>query len=215
MNLLGVRGTAKYSGNEFDPRVYGDEQFSGRMPDIYESYARVLFDCFKPLSCVDVGCANGFVPEYLLRQGVDAFGIEGAEAAFRHMPEGIRQRVYRLDLRADWTQFFFEEIRRKFEVVNFTEVAEHLRVEHEEVMLRNVRMLTGKFLILSWSDEWCPYRGTERQEHFNPRPKKYVKKRLEGMGFSWSEALTREFNDRIRRLDVYEHWKDNIMVFSV
>ena len=95
------------------------------------------------------------------------------------MPESIKSRVHQLDLRENWSGYFYGNIKRKFEVVNFTEVAEHLRPEHEDVMINNVKMLVGKFLVMSWSDEWCPYKGTDKQEHFNPRSKKYVLKKNE------------------------------------
>jgi 2-polyprenyl-3-methyl-5-hydroxy-6-metoxy-1,4-benzoquinol methylase len=201
--------------NEFDPNVYNDEQYCHRDHNVYDRYGKVVLDLFKPVDYMDIGCANGFVADFLLSKGVDANGIEGADAAFNHMPETIKPKVHQLDLREDWTEYFYSNIKRKFEVVNFTEVAEHLKPEHEDMMINNVKMLVGKFLIMSWSNEWCPFKGTDKQEHFNPRDKKYVIQKMKKYGFDFQESMSIEFNKEIENLEVYEHWKNTILVFKV
>ncbi|MBD3647826.1 MAG: hypothetical protein HUJ31_10330, partial [Pseudomonadales bacterium] len=102
---------------------------------------------------------------------------------------------------------------QRFDVVNFTEVAEHLKKEHEQQMLENVLGLVDNFLIISWSDQWDEYRGTERQEHFNPRSKRYVRRRLSRLGLSWCKDLTRELNLQLEDAEVYEHWQNSVLVF--
>jgi len=201
--------------NEFDPEVYGDDQFSNRDHNIYDQYGSVVLDILKPVEYMDIGCANGFIINFLMGKGVDAHGVEGADAAFRHMPELVKKNVHQLDLRDDWTDYFYKNIKRKFEVVNFTEVAEHLKPEHEDVMINNVKMLVGKFLIMSWSNEWCPYKGTEKQEHFNPKPKKYVIEKMKKYGFDYQESMSKEFNSKLSTLEVYEHWKNTILIFKI
>lgn len=201
--------------NEFDPNVYNDEQYCNRDYNVYHRMGGVILELFKPVDYMDIGCANGYVADFLLSKGVDAYGIEGADAAFRHMPETIKSRVHQLDLREDWTEYFYANIKRKFEVVNFTEVAEHLKVEHEDTMINNVKMLVGKFLIMSWSNEWCPYKGTEKQEHFNPRSKNYVINKMKKHGFDYQKSMSMNFNSKINDLDVYEHWKNTILIFKL
>ncbi|WP_169779519.1 hypothetical protein [Campylobacter curvus] len=201
--------------NEFDQSVYDHEQFKHRDSNIYEKYAMVIFDIFKPLDFIDIGCANGFISNFLQSKGVDAYGIEGADAAFDFMPNDIKSKVYKLDLRYSWDDIFYKDIKRKFEVVNFTEVAEHLKPEHEDIMINNIKMLVGKFLIMSWSDQWCPFKGTEKQEHFNPRSKKYVLNKMSSFGFEYQKLLSDKFNNIIYRLEVYEHWKNSILVFKL
>ena len=201
--------------NEFDQAVYGESQFKDRTTLVYDNYASVVFDHFKPVSFMDVGCANGFLVNALLNKGVDANGIEGADAAYKYMPEKVLPLVHKLDLRENWDEYFYSKIGRKFEVVNFTEVAEHLKPEHEDRMLKNIRMLVGSFLVMSWSAEWDEYRGTDKQEHFNPRSKKYVIEKMEAIGLDFRKTLTEAINQDLGKLRVYEHWKNNILVFKL
>ncbi|MBD3647409.1 MAG: methyltransferase domain-containing protein, partial [Pseudomonadales bacterium] len=130
--------------DEFDARVYGDDQFQGRSDNVYVNYGNILMNLLSPGTFVDVGCANGFLPHHLRGLGVDAWGIEGAEAAFRHMPDSIKPFVCRLDLRERWGPLPFPV--QRFDVVNFTEVAEHLKQEHEQQLLENVLGLVENFL---------------------------------------------------------------------
>jgi 2-polyprenyl-3-methyl-5-hydroxy-6-metoxy-1,4-benzoquinol methylase len=201
--------------DEFDPKIYDDSQFKDRSKIYYRRYARVLFDLFHPLNYMDIGCANAYVADYLLEQGVDAYGIEGAKAAFKYMPKNIKPRVKRLDLRQDWTEDFYQNYHQKFELVNFTEVAEHLKPESEEIMLQNVKLFVNRFLVISWSNQWDAFKGTPKQEHFNPRSHRYVINRLLSMGFQYRKTTTQLLNRNLSRVEVYPHWYGNIMVFSL
>ena len=120
--------------DEFDPEVYGDKQFSGRTDEVYVNYGKIVLDLLRPTSFVDVGCANAYLPNYLRECGIGAWGIEGADAAFNHMPKEIKPYVTQLDLRQAWTTAQCPSDDATFDVVNFTEVAEHLKKENESTL---------------------------------------------------------------------------------
>jgi len=200
-----------YKKDEFEQKIYDDNQFKNRKMETYIEFANIIYRLFKPKTFIDVGCANGFVSEALLNKGVEAYGIEGAKSAFKYMANQVKPRIYNLDLRID----FKHKNLGIFDIVNFTEVAEHIKSEHEKIMLNNVVSLINKYLVISWSNEWDSFKGTEKQKHYNPRSKRYVIKRLKKLGLRLEKILTKKFNDELRQSQqVYSHWKEKILVFS-
>jgi len=105
--------------------LYGPEEFSWRGRRPYVEYSEVLEQVFQPQSFLDLGCANGFTVEYFAQKGIRAVGIEGASAAFDVMPDSIQGWVLQFDLRN------ILELGEAFDLVNCTEVAEHLEPEFE------------------------------------------------------------------------------------
>ena len=193
--------------DEFDPKVYNAKQFN-RPKAPYYALAKAANAILKPKSVIDVGCANGFTIEWWLKHGVDARGIEGAKAAFKLMPAKVRPRVKLWDLRRSLPA------GRRYDLVVFTEVAEHIKPKHEKIMLENVVGLVGQYLLISWSDKWDDYKGTPKQEHFNPRPKSYVKRRLESMGLTFVPGLTDKLNLKLTSGAAFSHWQNNLLIFK-
>ncbi len=193
--------------DEFDPEVYNAAQFK-RPKEPYYALAAAADEVLKPKSVIDVGCANGFTIEWWLKKGIRADGIEGAKAAFKLMPTAVRKRVKLWDLRRPLPS------GKHYDLVVFTEVAEHIKRKYESVMLENVAGLVEKYLLISWSPRWDDFKGTSKQEHFNPRPKSYVKKRLEELGLSFQPRLTDELNLKLTGSAAFGHWLNNLLIFK-
>ena len=193
--------------DEFDPKVYDAKQFQ-RPKEPYYALSAAADKLLKPKSVIDVGCANGFTIDWWLKHQVRAEGIEGAKAAFKLMPAKVRPRVKLWDLRRSLPA------GRRYDLVIFTEVAEHIKPNHQKVMLKNVVGLVGKYLLISWSDKWDDFKGTKRQEHFNPRSKAYVKRRLENLGLSFVPDLTGQLNLKLKDSAAFSHWQNNLLIFK-
>lgn len=182
---------------KFDDQLYSDQQFKSRPKAVYEAYAAAVAEVLRPSSILDLGCANGYSLEWWQKQGIKISGLEAAQAAFKYMPKSIKPFVKKLDLR-------FRLNLTKAEVVNFTEVAEHIDKKSEKVMLDNVIQATGKYLIISWSNE-------VNQEHLNPRSLSYVKRKIK---LFFEPELTQNLKEKLKKITAYPHWAKNILVFS-
>lgn len=182
---------------KFDDQLYNDQQFKSRPKTVYQAYAQAVWEIFRPQSIIDLGCACGFALDWWQKQGVKIRGIEAAQAAFKYLPKNVKAYVKKLDLR---NQLSLD----KAEVVNFTEVAEHIDKKYEKTMLNNVLNSVGKYLIISWSNE-------ANQEHVNPRSLKYVKKII---NLFYEPELTENLKAKLKAITTYPHWHKNILVFS-
>lgn len=192
--------------------VYNDSEFKDRKRTTYFEYGEAIKEVFNPSSIIDMGCANGYLLEYFHKNGIWKFaGLEGAEAAFKYMPMEIKEKVYKADLSKDVNVL----PSKKFYLVNCTEVGEHIPCKYEEVFLKNMVKFTDRYLVLSWADTWEGWLGFDKQQHVNPRSKRYVKNKLKDAELYYNKMLTDSLVKSLKkRKNVFGHWVRNIMVFE-
>lgn len=182
---------------KFNDQLYGNLQFKNRPLKVYEAYARAVWEIFQPESILDLGCANAYALSWWQQQGIQVSGVEAAAAAFKFMPKPVRPFVQKNDLRKPLKL-------SSAEVVNFTEVAEHINKKYEKVMLRNVLQAVKKYLIISWSNE-------ANEEHVNPHSLSDVKRKI---NLFFEPELTAALKQKLKLIRAYPHWHKNILVFS-
>jgi len=192
--------------------IYDDSEFKNRRRDTYFEYGEAIEDVFSPPSLMDIGCANGYLLEYFHRKGViDFAGLEGAEAAFKYMVPEVISKIFKADL----SKYIDVLNDRKFYLVNCTEVGEHIPCKYEGIFLKNIEKFVDTYLVLSWADTWEGWLGFDKQQHVNPRSKKYLKNKLKRLGLVYNKALTDNLiNSLKKKKNVFDHWARNIMVFE-
>lgn len=191
---------------KFNDQLYDETQFKFRPKKVYYAYARAVWELLRPKNLLDLGCATGYALDWWQKQGIKVNGIEPALAAFKFMPEAVKTKVRQLDLR--------RRLKLKtYDLVNCTEVAEHIDLKYERVMLKNVVQCVKNYLIISWSNEFYP---DKPNDHINPRPAFYVKIRLRRLGLYFEPELTQELKAKLNQpvLTNWRHWQKNILVFS-
>lgn len=187
----------------FDDQMYGDTQFKNRTKPVYQAYARIINDLFHPESIIDFGCANGYSLEHWQKLGIKIFGVEAARAAFKYMPRAIQPRVMKMDL-------LYPNDFGQYDLVNFTEVAEHLDKKYQSIWLKNVLASVKNWLVISWSND------ASSPEHINPRPNLYVINLLKQAGLFFEPGLTLKLRRRLKGPEFkrWRHWSKYILVFN-
>lgn len=189
--------------------------------DLYESedYKRGMspyFGYFQALgevldfrqveSFADVGCCNGRLLEASKREypHLKVLGLDYFEWAKNFADPLVSDSIKMADLRETYSAGM------QYDVVNCTEVGEHLPKESEGMLLENLVNMTKRWLILSWSDEINP-------QHFNPRSIEYIASRLEEKGFVLLNFQTNKFRKGLK-MYVNEHgfqwWSQSVAVFE-
>lgn len=185
---------------KFNDDLYNEAQFKNRPKQTYYAYAQTVWEVLQPNSVLDLGCANGYALDWWQKQGITIKGIEPAKAAYKFMPLSVRGKVKQLDLRKKLTL-------KKFDLVNCSEVGEHIEAKYEPILFTNILQAVKNFLVISWSPE-------TNIEHVNPRPLSYVKKKLINLGLFFEPELTQNLTAKLKTIKTYPHWHKNILVFS-
>lgn len=176
---------------------------------VYLEAIEAVFDLSIVESFADLGCSNGRLMESIHRKypTIDLMGLEYFEWAKTHADPTIKEHIYIADLGKPYTY------SKQYDIVNCSEVGEHLEPEAEETFIDNVTRASKDIIILTWSNAASDTNG----QHVNPRPRGYVQSKLLSRGFGYWEEATQKIQDSLRiSLEGIGHtwWPDNIMVFK-
>ena len=102
----------------------------------------------------------------------------------------------------------------KFDLVNCTEVAEHVDPKYLDIFLDNLKKMTGKYLILTWSSTYPPQDAPP--QHISPLPTYDVEKLMNAWGFE----LDREKTDAFLRQSYsykkfYFWWRESLTIWRL
>jgi len=177
----------------------------------YEYYQCVkkVFDLSDVDSFCDVGCSTGHLIDFISTyNSIDVAGIEYFQYQKENASSSIQDCINILDVRDPF------DIDFKFDIVNCTEVAEHVDPKYLDVFLDNIKSIVGKYLIFSWSETYPP--ADAPPQHVSPLPPEDVKSIMNSWGFDLDIEKTALFNSTAKGYNnYYPWWKDNITVWQV
>ena len=173
--------------------------------NLYRKTISSIFDFRQFENIADVGCSNGGVLASIKNTfpHLTVAGFDGFEWAKDHASAAIKEAITITDLRKPFAG------GRQWDVVNCTEVGEHIEPEHEKQFLDTLAEMTRHVLVLSWS----PYPG---EQHLNPQPVHYIRRQIEDRGFVVAAEATRRLQQALRYSVSpygYHWWAENIVVY--
>jgi len=113
---------------------------------------------------IDVGCAVGENIEEFIRQGIEAYGLEGSSAAMEFLQVPC-WRVLFHDLREPITELPWDW--HPVDLVLCVEVAEHIEPEFAAMFVNNLKALGKRILITAAPP------GQDGTHHVNCQPQEY------------------------------------------
>lgn len=188
--------------------LYTEEDFDRDIGPytLYRKSLEELIDFNQVESFADFGCINGKLLESLKRKysHLNIAGFDIFEWAKDYADPLVQSALTITDLRKPFDN------AAQYDVVNCTEVGEHIEPEYEEVLLQSLTRATKYWLVLSWSNEVNP-------QHFNPHTQRYMRKQLDRLGFEYlpaqsallSQSLERNVNDT-----GYQWWSKTVSVYQ-
>ncbi|MCK9273185.1 class I SAM-dependent methyltransferase [Candidatus Gracilibacteria bacterium] len=191
--------------------TYGEEEYDRKIEpyQIYLAALESVFDLNLINSFADFGCSNGKLLESLKEKypSTKIIGLEYFEWAKKYASEKIVEFIKIEDLSKNL------DLGKKYNIVNCSEVGEHLDKKYEEILIKNITKHSDDIVILTWSNDRIDPKG----QHINPQKKSYIIKKVEAEGFYyWSEA-TQKISDYLKiNLESVGNswWSKNIMVFK-
>ncbi|MEN9649276.1 MAG: hypothetical protein RL094_243 [Candidatus Parcubacteria bacterium] len=197
-----------------DPKVkdtYKEVEYTREMRP-YMAYFQAIdevFDLSTIDSLADLGCNNGRLMEAWKHKypTAEVIGYDYFDWSKQYAAPSIKDFVHIDDLSKPFT------FKKEYEIVNCSEVGEHIPAECEDAFLDNLTKATQDILLLTWSNQHEDHDG----QHLNPQPKGYIMKKLEERGFTYwaerSDALASVLANKLEGIG-YNWWAKNIMVFK-
>jgi 2-polyprenyl-3-methyl-5-hydroxy-6-metoxy-1,4-benzoquinol methylase len=175
----------------------------------YNLYLSALEDVFNfslASSFADLGCNNGqLIYAVKLRySNLKVWGCDYFSWSKIYANDLIKDKIEICDLSKPLLN------NHKFDIVNCSEVGEHISMEGEDALIDNLIRLTNDVLILTWSNQI-------QEQHLNPRPQSYIIKKLHDKGLNFWDSATEDLKKGLRERELagaFHWWADNVMVFK-
>lgn len=175
--------------------------------DEYYQCIKKVFPLNEISTFCDVGCSTGHLVYNMLNH-TDSCGIEYFQYQKDNAREEVRECINVLDIRDP----FEEDL--KFDLVNCTEVAEHVDPKFIDVFLDNLKKLTGKYLILTWSSTYPP--ADAPPQHISPLYPDDVEKLMNSWGFELDREKTEKFlKESAPYRNFYFWWRESLTIWKV
>jgi 2-polyprenyl-3-methyl-5-hydroxy-6-metoxy-1,4-benzoquinol methylase len=160
LESLRWRSKLSDSHSELPPVLFEETEFRSRerfRPN-YVDLCKALTDLIEFRTVLDLGCANGFVLEFLMDRGKDVRGVELSSAVIDLIRSDLRERV---------TIASATTLGRvgQFDLVTCIEVAEHIPSEESAGLLNTIVLNARRWVYFTAASPYQPGHG-----HINPRP---------------------------------------------
>ena len=179
------------------------------------------YDCLKETfylndidGFADFGCATGVLLKQIktFYPNKRLYGIEYFEWQKQAADPVIKDLINIFDLRDNLDH------NAKYDIVNCTEVGEHIESEHTGTLLSNIKKVCSKYVITTWSKG-----GGSRdpghdphQQHLNPMEYSDYIKLFESNGFKKRVDLSERFIQKsIIKENFYFWWRDSLVVWEL
>lgn len=179
----------------------------------YYNMLSMVFNLDKLKSFCDVGCSTGHLLSHLkkMHPKMEVKGYEYFEYQKNHAPESIRDLIEIADLRDPLLEV------KKYDIVNCTEVGEHIDPAYAKALLDNLKKMTGKFLIMSWSDSGGEHdrQNDPYHQHLNPLSREDFYRLMNSNGFVLQQEATEGLYNNSFQPGFHDWWRKSLSMWRV
>jgi len=179
----------------------------------YIALAKILKHNFAVNSIFDAGCRDAKLIKalYDLDSNLDINGCDYFDWTIENAHQDVKNLVYQHDLRDPLN------VDKKYDIVTCFEVAEHIDKDYCDTFLNNLKNLSKKYVIITWSDS-----GGENDrihdthlQHLNPLGRNDVID-LVSRYMKLNESLTEMIlEESIYYSDFLWYWRKSLTVWEV
>jgi hypothetical protein len=182
----------------------------------YIAYYKALssvFDFSKIDSFCDVGCATGLLQFNVKKNNpqIDVCGFEFFQYHKDAANQQIKNTINIVDLREPLNH------NKKYSLVNCTEIGEHIDKNCCVQFLNNLKNITDKFLVMSWSDSGGEndHANDPHHQHLNPLKYDEFVAMMEQNGFVLLEEQTKDLLKATYIPNFHDWWRKSLTIWKV
>lgn len=165
------------SFKKYEKENFNEDYFSTIKSFSDDKRAIYYLKFFKPRNALDVGCGVGNLVWGFSKAGVDVEGNDISESAINRAPSEIKSLLKVGDiLNLDYPD-------NKFDLVNCSDVLEHIPLEESAKVIQNLYRITNRWLVLNiclWTEKNARLDPT----HINLHSKRWWTKKIRSLGCS-------------------------------
>ena len=187
----------------------------------YMSYAKCIINTFniqETNSFCDIGCATGHLIYYLktFKSNLIVKGYEYFEyhKKSQYCNDLIRDNIEIKDIRDK-----LPEDVDKYDIVNCSEVGEHIDKNYADILINNAKLLSNKYIIFTWSSH-----GGENERHCDPNHQhlnplsreKYIQLMM-NHNLKPNIELTKKFlntSNKFNQRQFYPWWRESFIIWE-
>lgn len=202
-------------GNVIIDDIYFEKDETITDFDKYTNYIECLDDVlnFKQINSIaDIGCRNGSFLKYIKKKykNIELFGLDYFDFHLKKTDKIIRECIVINDISKPLN------FKNKYEVVNCTEVAEHIQPKNIDFFLENLKNCCNKYLVISWSSTYS-IRPDSPPQHLCPLEKEDVLKLINNKGFTFLKndtlRLKKLLTNKGEKVNYW--WGESILIFQL
>jgi len=196
---------------KLEERYFQEEELGANsLP--YKALATALKETFELTSVFDAGCRDAKLLKALFDLGInlDLAGCDYFEWAVNGADTHVKDLIFQHDLRDAIS------IKDKYDLVTCFEVAEHIDPEYCDVFLNNLKTISNKYVVLTWSESG----GKDDREHdthlqhLNPMKKEDVIS-VVGKHMKLNTTLTNQLLKNSNKPEFLWYWRKSLTVWEV
>lgn len=192
---------------------YFEQEELGASERPYQALAKALQETFTLTSIFDAGCRDAKLLKALnnLNLNLQLSGCDYFQWAVDSAEQEVKSFVFQHDLRDKL------DINNKYDLVTCFEVAEHIDPEYCDVFLNNLKSLSSKYVLLTWSEAGGENdRGNDTHlQHLNPLKRNDVIETV-GKHMTLNQPLTEQFlKNSNEQPDFLWYWRKSLTVWEV
>lgn len=183
----------------------------------YEQFAECVFSTFEKFtSFCDIGCATGHLIYFInKKENTKVKGYEYFEyhKTSKFCQDSIRPFIEIYDIR-DELPLDVE----KFDIVNCSEVGEHIDPQYADVLIENAKKLSKRFIIFTWSSHGGLNEPDQdpNHQHLNPLSKEDYINLMRSHNLKPNWELTEKFLNFSKKCnDFYFWWRESLIVWEM
>lgn len=195
---------------------YIETEEAGRSKAPYDAFYECLcsaFDMSSIGSLIDVGCADGHLIDivYTSHPHIEVAGIEYFDYHLKHAGSAILEKIQICDIRLPLPT-------KKYDIVVCTEVGEHIDPDCCAAFMRNLKSLTSKYLVMTWSSHGGEndLGNDPHHQHLNPLSLHDYESLIQSYGYALDDQKTQLFMSCAdNQREFFSWWKESLRVWKL
>lgn len=168
-------------------------------------------------SFCDIGCATGHLLYFIKKMNND-INVKGYEYFSYHKNSEFCNPLIKNNIEIYDIRDPLPDNIQKFDIVNCSEVGEHIDPNYADILIENAKKLSNKYIIFTWSSHGGEHdlNNDPLHQHLNPLSRENYIKLMKKHNLKENINLTNHFmNLSLQKSNFYFWWRESFIIWEL